>query len=63
MKEIFKYIKADTFFKEYLPHIKCVKHKLRGKNSKGNPLSFSEAEKAEIKTALKTMFAHLDSCT
>jgi hypothetical protein len=63
MKEIFKYIKADTFFKEYLPTIKSYKHKLRGKNGRGNPLSFSEAEKAEIKTALKALFKNLDSCT
>ena len=53
------YIKADSFFKDYLPHIKSYKHKLRGKNGRGNPVDFSEAEKKEIKTALKKLFKDL----
>lgn len=32
---------------------------MRGKNSKGNPADFSEAEKKEIKTALKKLFKDL----
>lgn len=53
---IWTYIKADTFFKGYLPHIKSHKHKIRGKNGRGNPTDFSEAEKKEIKVALKKLF-------
>lgn len=56
---IWKYIKADQFFKDYLPHIKSYKFKIRGKNSRNNPTDFSEAEKKEIKTALKKLFKDL----
>jgi hypothetical protein len=53
---IWSYIKADTFFKDYLPHIKSYKHKIRGKNGRGNPTDFSPKEKKEIKSALKKLF-------
>lgn len=52
---IFKYIKADSFFRDYLPHIKNYKKKIVGRNSRGNPCDFSEKEKAEIKEALKKL--------
>lgn len=55
------YIKADTFFKNYLPHIKSYKHKIRGKNGRGNPIEFNAAEKKEIKAALKSLFKDLES--
>lgn len=57
---VFNYIKADTFFREYLPHIKSHKHKIRGKNGRGNPVEFSAAEKKKIKAALKSLFKDLD---
>jgi len=53
---IFNYIKADTFFREYLPSIKSYKHKIRGKNGRGNPIEFSAAEKKQIKNALSKLF-------
>ena len=56
---ILKYINSAAFFRDYLPHIKSVKYKMRGKNSKGNPVDFSEAEKKEIKAALKKLFKDL----
>jgi len=52
---IWNYIKADTFFKKYLPNIKSYKHKIRGKNGRGNPCSFSDQEKKEINAALKKL--------
>jgi len=52
---IWKYIKADTFFKDYLPHIKSHKFKIRGLNSRNNPVDFSPHEKKEIKQAVKKM--------
>jgi hypothetical protein len=52
---IWNYIKADTFFKKYLPTIKSYKHKIRGKNGRGNPCSFSDQEKKEINAALKKL--------
>lgn len=57
---IWDYIKADTFFREYLPTIKSHKHKIRGKNGRGNPVEFSAAEKKQIKAALKSLFKDLE---
>ncbi len=53
MENLFTYIKADSFFKDYLPHIKNYKRKIIGVNGRGNPLDFSPEEKKEIKVALK----------
>jgi hypothetical protein len=58
---IWNYIKADTFFREYLPQIKSYKHKIRGKNGRGNPVEFSAAEKKQIKAALKSLFKDLEA--
>lgn len=55
------YIKADSFFRDYLRHIKSYKHKIRGKNGRGNPVDFNAAEKKEIKTGLKKLFKDLNS--
>lgn len=60
-KIIWNYIKADKFFPAYLPHIKSYKHKIRGKNGRGNPVEFSPEEKKQIKTALKSLFKDLEA--
>jgi len=52
---IWKYIKADSFFKDFLPHIKSHKFKIRGSNSRGNPIDFSKAEIKEINAAIKKL--------
>jgi len=52
---IFNYIKADSFFRDYLPHIKCYKHKIRGKNGRCNPVTFTEDETRQIKAAFNRM--------
>lgn len=49
---IWTYIKADSFFRDYLPHIKNYRHKIRRKNGRGNPLEFTDDEKKQIKEAL-----------
>jgi hypothetical protein len=56
---IWKYIKADSFFKDYLPNIKSYKHKIRGFNGRGNKTDFSEQEKKDIKQGLKQLFKDL----
>ena len=56
---IWKYIKADSFFKDYLPHIRSHKHKIRGFNGRGNPTDFSDQEKSEIKKGLQQLFKDL----
>jgi hypothetical protein len=57
---IWEYIKADTFFRECLPNIKSYKHKIRGKNGRGNPIEFSTEEMQQIKKALSKLFKDLD---
>ena len=52
---IWTYVKADSFFRDYLPRIKSYKHKIRGKNGRGNPVEFTDQEKKEIKAAVKKM--------
>lgn len=58
---IWKYIKADVFFKEQLPGIKSYKHKIRGKNSRGNPVDFSPEEKKKIVAGLTRLFKEIKS--
>lgn len=55
MANIWKYIKADSFFKDYLPHIKSHKFKIRGFNSRNNPITFSSEEVKEINQKLKEL--------
>lgn len=52
-KEILKRLNAALFFKEYLPHIKNVKHKMRGKDGNGKAIDFSEEEKKQIAEAVQ----------
>lgn len=52
---IWKYIKADSFFPDYLPYIKSYKFKIRGSNSRDNPVDFSKEEKKQINKALKNL--------
>lgn len=56
---IWKYIKADSFFKDYLPSIKNHKRKISGRSGKGQPLEFSSLEKKEIKAALRKLLSEL----
>lgn len=57
--QIFEYIKAAQFFPKYAPGVENWKHKLRGKNGRGNPLEFSVNDKAEIKKGLKKLFSEI----
>jgi hypothetical protein len=59
MLDIFKYIKADQFFKDYCPEIKSYNHKMRGFNGRGNPTSFSKEEELIIKKAVALLFKDL----
>jgi hypothetical protein len=59
MKEIFKYIKADRFFADYLPFLRSYKYKIRGRNARNNPVDFSVEEKKQIKQALRKLFSDL----
>jgi hypothetical protein len=59
MREIFNFIKADKFFPTYCPNIRSFKHKIRGKNGRGNPLDFTDQDKKQIKAGLKKLFSDL----
>lgn len=59
MREIFKYIVAKYFFSDYAPNVKSWNKKLSGKNSNGNPVDFTEADRKEIKKGLKQLFKNL----
>ena len=50
-----KYINSHKFFKDYLPDIKSVRHKIRGKNGRGNPTKFSQTEEKQINQAILKM--------
>ncbi len=52
---IWKYIKADSFFADFLPAIKSHKFKIRGFNSRDNPIDFSKEEKKQINKVLKKL--------
>lgn len=49
------YIKADRFFRELAPKIRNYKHKLRGKNGRGNPIEFTEQDNAQIVKGLEKL--------
>jgi hypothetical protein len=53
---IWNTINAAAFFRDHLPEIKSFKHKIRGKNGRGNPCDFSDEEKKKIKLKLKEIF-------
>ena len=53
---IFNYIKAAAFFPTYAPGVKDWRKKMTGKNGRGNPVSFSQADNTAIKAGLKKLF-------
>lgn len=55
MNNIWDYIKAEPFFAKFLPHIKSHKFKIRGFNSRNNPIDFSKEEIKEINAAIKKL--------
>jgi len=52
---IWKYIKADPFFADILPHIKSHKFKIRGFNSRGNKTDFTTEEIDQINQAIEKL--------
>lgn len=53
--QIFKYIKAHTFFPKYCPNIKRFHHKINRKDGRGNAVSFSPEEIKQIKQGIKEL--------
>lgn len=52
MRDIFKIIVASEFFPGYAPQVKAYKHKLRGKNGRGNPVDFNPQDVKHIRQGL-----------
>ena len=52
---IFNYIKAAKFFPDYAPGVKDWKKKMTGRNGRGNPVTFSDQDKNEIKAGVKKL--------
>lgn len=55
VREVLDHLNAAKFFATYLPHIRNVKHKLRGKSGRGKEISFTDPEIQEIHQALRKM--------
>lgn len=53
------YIKAAQFFPAYAPEVKDFRRKMSGKNSNGNPISFTDTDKAAIRAGLSKLSVHL----
>lgn len=49
---VWKYIKADPFFADFLPDLPNYKQKISGKNKHGNPITFSPDEERQIRKKL-----------
>jgi hypothetical protein len=56
---IFKHIKAAQFFPNYATGVTDWKKKLSGRNGRGNPLDFSEADKVEIRAGLRVLIKEI----
>jgi len=56
---IWRYIKAANFYAKYAPSVKDWKHKLSGKNGRGNPIDFTDGDKKEIKAGVKKLCKEL----
>jgi hypothetical protein len=54
MKDVLSCIYAKRFFTKYTT-IKSYTHKMRGKNGVGQPVGFSNDEKAQIKKGIVRM--------
>ena len=58
---IFKYIVAKAFFKEYAPDVTNYNNKLAGKNRHGTKIDFTPEDQKLIKAGLKKLFKDLSS--
>ena len=54
-KPLFHYLKAVNFFADYAKDVTNFKHKIRGANGKGKPLTFTDEERKFIVKAVYKM--------
>lgn len=53
-----RYIKAEKFFQDFLPDLKNFKKKIVGRNTRGNPISFTEKETQDIINAIEKLISN-----
>lgn len=57
--KIWNYIVGAHFFPKYAPKVKNFKAKMSRKNSKGNPITFSEQDVTQIQKGIDKMYKDL----
>jgi hypothetical protein len=53
------YVVAKRFFPTYCAGIRSWQHKLRGRNGRGNPMTFSDQDRKVIRRGLDNLIADL----
>lgn len=61
IKQLKNYIKLNRFFEDYcgISYTSHTRHKMRGKDSAGNKLSFTDQEKKAIKKGWRLLHADI----
>jgi hypothetical protein len=55
VSDSFRYIKASYFFEDICPEVINWKHKMRGKNGRGMPLTFTDADIITIRKGISKL--------
>lgn len=58
--DIFDYIKAANFFPKFCPSVSNWKGKMRGKNTRGTPVEWTEEDRTAIVAGVKKFTADLE---
>lgn len=61
IQKVKPFIKLNKFFEHYcdIKYIGYIKHKVRGKDSAGNPIDFTPAEKRKIRKGFNRLVAEM----
>lgn len=54
-QKLLKFINARIFFPKFAPSVTNWRHKMRGQNSYGKVIDFTDVDKAAIKAGMKKM--------
>lgn len=55
INQILKYIKGANFFPVFAPGVTNWTHKMRGKDGRGNPLSFTDQDLDQIRAGIQDL--------
>lgn len=61
IKTLKNYIKLNNFFEDYcgIPYTSHTRHKMRGKDSAGNKLAFTDQEKKAIRKGWRLLHEYI----